>query len=1114
MSFIESTSWSGVELAHGRYRVDLRIHAGGMGEVYRGFDRNLDRDVIIKVPVLRYSTGDFAARFQREIKSLIRLNHPHIVKVLDCGEHGGIPFAVMPYLPGGNLEERLLAKKPGHAQQSLKKWLPPICDALDFVHREGCVHRDVKPSNILFDVEDHAYLSDFGVVRVLANEQIEILRKGLTKSGDIFGTPKFMAPEMVLGHEYNGAVDQYALGVILYEVFCCRAPFDAPSPTALLLAHVREMPPAPTAIASSVSESVSAIIMRALAKDPRARFPTCMSLATEMIAALDGAPLHSHASAAAIQSEGTVGRVGCPVCHVTMQIPDSAAGRTAKCPSCKSRLKVSVDRRRLTVISDGVRKEDYDVLETQKLSKSSIELTPRGMNLDQLSAEASHAPPVRAVFAAPTSARQRWMNKGTMWKGALATFACTVVGILFYVALSTSPLPRLEVDPITPQKVKVNSLWTFKIPVTNQEEFPKGLRFELGNDTPKSMSVERYTGQLTWQLNAIAPGVYPVQITVSPIGAVDAKSTINFDVSVYRDQTPPRVAIGAVYPQQPVVGDTVKVLLNADDSDGDAVTFQYRIEHPLMILDWIAATGPEISFTAKFAGDYQLHVRGRDHADLSSVTSQVVHVAATRADLIAGSAVVGQQPQLSPPPTTSSANNLKPSMGSASPSGDFNVSSMPTPRPYGVFDPDQLGLEAVGSELQAWLQMFQQYASNYYVLPEELQAEQRAITAIVELCRKDERHTDSLLQVIAIHRQGLPENRDEEHFDLSKYFTEDGRPERYRLTMQAAGVENAVIAIYNNKFPLGIKPGPRLGFAQIGRKDLAYLSVLSLVGEKAIPSLVRAAGQPEITRAACGLLGELGRPALDGIRTLLDSDDDKVCFCGIWAAALVLSGTDGKYQPFQSDQDRSLQSKLLNLFTHKNAAVRSAAITLLARWSDLDARDRATISNALVTQVAKPAEMPQHRAALLATFVKSPPQDFCDAVATSINNGFLPTANTLRCLLHFNASGGDLLAKLIDTGDAGDPDNVDVIEIRRRAVSAIAVKDDSSVPKCVIEAAGRALLEDDERLRYAALLGLRAVGKDCSYAKPSLEKALTDRRFSAVHRKFVKDCLENISDAP
>ena len=97
------------------------------------------------------------------------------------------------------------------------------------------------------------------------------------------------------------------------------------------------------------------------------------------------------------------------------------------------------------------------------------------------------------------------------------------------------------------------------------------------------MSVERYTGQLTWQPNAIAPGVYPVQITVSPIGAVDTKTNINFDVTVYRDQTPPRIAIGAIYPQQPVVGDTVKVFLSADDSDGDTVAFKYRIEHPLMI---------------------------------------------------------------------------------------------------------------------------------------------------------------------------------------------------------------------------------------------------------------------------------------------------------------------------------------------------------------------------------------------------------------------------------------------------------------------------------------------------------------------------------------------------
>ena len=146
-----------------------------MGFVYRALDKNLDADVVNKVP--RRSMLDdpeFAGRFAREIRSLVKLSHPGIVKVTDVGEHDGVPFAVMQDLSGGSLEDYAAAERTDEAVRFLplggsSDWLPGVAAALDFVHAQGYVHRDVKPGNILFDAHGHVYLSDFGVAKVMAD---------------------------------------------------------------------------------------------------------------------------------------------------------------------------------------------------------------------------------------------------------------------------------------------------------------------------------------------------------------------------------------------------------------------------------------------------------------------------------------------------------------------------------------------------------------------------------------------------------------------------------------------------------------------------------------------------------------------------------------------------------------------------------------------------------------------------------------------------------------------------------------------------------------------------------------------------------------------------------
>ena len=143
-------NWLGQELAAGRYKVTAKLGEGGMGFIYKAHDGNLDTDVVIKVPRLSMLVErQFAQRFTRELRSLVNLSHPHIVKIIDVGQQDKIPFAVMQYLSGGDLADRLQDGRV--SPDSLSAWLPEIAGALDFVHEEGYVHRDIKPGNILFD---------------------------------------------------------------------------------------------------------------------------------------------------------------------------------------------------------------------------------------------------------------------------------------------------------------------------------------------------------------------------------------------------------------------------------------------------------------------------------------------------------------------------------------------------------------------------------------------------------------------------------------------------------------------------------------------------------------------------------------------------------------------------------------------------------------------------------------------------------------------------------------------------------------------------------------------------------------------------------------------------
>lgn len=279
--------WQGGELAAGRYQLGESLGLGGMSHVYRAHDRHLGIDVIVKAPrQAMLEDPAFAHRFRQEIRSLVRLNHPHIVDVLDVGQHAETPFAVMRYLSGGTLAERCRDRQ-GRAMallpESLNYWLPEIADALDFVHAQGYVHRDVKPDNILFDTHGNPYLSDFGVAKVLFASDVARSKIGQTAKGMVLGTPDYMAPEMILGESFDGRVDQYALAITIYETLAGRRPFLASSGAAMMIKQTEEEPPLLHQVRCDLPEALSQALHRALRKEPKQRYRTCAELAEHVL---------------------------------------------------------------------------------------------------------------------------------------------------------------------------------------------------------------------------------------------------------------------------------------------------------------------------------------------------------------------------------------------------------------------------------------------------------------------------------------------------------------------------------------------------------------------------------------------------------------------------------------------------------------------------------------------------------------------------------------------------------------------------------------------------------------------------------------------------------------
>ncbi len=330
--------WIGRALGGGRYRVLGRIGSGSMGQVFRAFDNNLQTEVVIKFPIgpeQGMPMPNLIERFSRETRSLVKLGHPHIVRIIDVGVMSDRPFVVMQYLTGGSLKERMQGGPEGEARPmdpaSLRDWLLDVARALDFIHSQGHIHRDVKPANILFDAHGNAFIGDFGIIKALSRDEARTAEENsLTAPGFLLGTPSYVAPEIVIGARTDGRADQYSLALTVHEVLTGKNYLVGPSPSATIVNQTNIDPPPLDELLPGIPARLSRAIRRGMSKEPNDRFASCAMMAQEALAELPEAPSVREAAPERVP----VGLVPCPSCRALIGADTRFVGEEVRCIHC------------------------------------------------------------------------------------------------------------------------------------------------------------------------------------------------------------------------------------------------------------------------------------------------------------------------------------------------------------------------------------------------------------------------------------------------------------------------------------------------------------------------------------------------------------------------------------------------------------------------------------------------------------------------------------------------------------------------------------------------------------------------------------------------------------
>jgi eukaryotic-like serine/threonine-protein kinase len=259
-----------------RYRVEAKIGAGGMAEVYRGFDQVLNRTVAIKVLNTQFAKdAAFVERFRREAQAAARLNHPNIVGVYDHGADNGTQYIVMEFIEGRTLADALGAGRQPTPVQAAEV-AQHICEALAAAHAQGVIHRDIKPENVMVTRDGTVKVMDFGIARLLTGPETA------PQTSAVLGTATYLSPEQAQGQPVDARSDIYSLGAVLYEMLSGRPPFTGDSPVAIAYKHVNEAPVPPSQRNPDVPPPLDAVVMRALAKNPANRYQSANEFAEDL----------------------------------------------------------------------------------------------------------------------------------------------------------------------------------------------------------------------------------------------------------------------------------------------------------------------------------------------------------------------------------------------------------------------------------------------------------------------------------------------------------------------------------------------------------------------------------------------------------------------------------------------------------------------------------------------------------------------------------------------------------------------------------------------------------------------------------------------------------------